>query len=93
MTSVDFKDSNVKFAEEQDNYITLPALRLNDQNDTIITCWRLSWHERIKCLFTGRIWMSEMNFNRALTPRYFSLNRKDVYSRPTDKERKNESRT
>jgi len=37
-------------------------------------------------LFTGRIWMSEMNFHNNLTPRFFSTKRKEVYARPGEKE-------
>lgn len=84
MKAIKFKDANVDFAKGQDEYLTLPALRLGDSNDTIVTCYKLSFWERLKVLFTGIIWMSEMNFNKPLTPRYFSINRKDVYSRPSD---------
>lgn len=81
MKSVKFKDANVTFAENQDEYNQLPALRLYDKNDTIITCVGLSFKERLKVLFTGRIWMSEMNFRRALTPRFFSVDQDEVYTK------------
>lgn len=80
MEAIKFKHSNVEFAKDQDQYKTLPALRIGDSKDTIITCYKLSLKERLKLLFTGRIWMSELNFNRTLTPRSLSVNRKDVYT-------------
>lgn len=80
MKAVKFKEANVDFAKGQDEYHTLPALRFGDKNDTIVTCYSLTLTERLKVLFTGKIWMSEINFNRSLTPRYFSVNQKDVFT-------------
>ncbi|RDY57695.1 hypothetical protein [Flagellimonas nanhaiensis] len=86
MKAIKFEDVNVEFAKDQEEYTSLPALRIGDDHDTIVTCWKLTLWERIKLLFQGHFWMSEMNFNRALTPRYFSVNRKDVYTKPSDKD-------
>ena len=86
MKSIEFKDVNVRFAENQEQYQTLPALRIGDEKDTIITCWGLSIKERLRLLFTGRIWMSEMNFHGNLTPRFFSTKRKEIFVRKGDKE-------
>jgi len=69
----------MNFAENQDEYLTLPALRIGNATDTVITCQSLSIKERLKVLFTGRIWMSELNFYKPLTPRYFSVNKKDMF--------------
>lgn len=85
MRAIKFKDANINFAESQDEYTTLPALRIGDKCDTIVTCWKLSFWERIKILFTGVFWMSEMNFGKPLTPRFFSVNRKNVYYRENEK--------
>lgn len=81
MKAIKFKDANVDFAKGQDEYLTLPALRIGDENDTIITCYKLSFKERLRVLFKGVIWMSEMNFNRALTPRYFSTKQSEMYTK------------
>lgn len=86
MKSIEFEDVNVRFAENQEEYQTLPALRVGDDCDTIITCWGLSFMERLRLLFTGRIWMSEKNFHNDLTPRFFSTKRKEVYIKPGEKE-------
>lgn len=82
MKAAEFKHQNTVFGEGQSEYKPLPALRLGDRNDTIITCYRLSWKERLQVLFTGRIWMSEMNFRRPLTPRYLTAFRDEVYTPP-----------
>lgn len=80
MRAIKFKDANVDFAKNQDEYHTLPALRIGDDNDTIITCYKLTFWERFRVLFKGRIWMSELNFNRSLTPRMFSTKNTDLYT-------------
>lgn len=84
MNAIEFEDANVRVAENQEEYLTLPALRFNDDNGTMITCWKLPFKERVKLLFTGIIWMSELTFGSPITPRYFSLDRKEVYTKPSD---------
>jgi len=85
MKGITFKGQNVVFAENQDEYISLPALRIEDN---VITCWRLSFKERLVILFTGRLWLNMLTFNKPLTPIFMSVKRKDVFSLSTDKERK-----
>lgn len=86
MKSINFKHANVQVAKNQAEYRTLPALKLNDKVGTMVTCWKLTFWERVKLLSTGIIWMSEMTFNNPVVPRYFSLNRKECYTLPEDKE-------
>ncbi len=84
MKAIEFKHSNVIFAKNQPGYLPLPALKLNDAEGRVISCWRMNWKERLKVLLTGRVWLSLMSFNKPLTPSYMSVNRKDVYSVPED---------
>ena len=90
MKAKDFKHQNVVFAKDQPEYHPLPALKiqvprleLKDPSGHVVFCMGLSFYERVKILFTGRIWVSLMTFG-ALTPSYHSVNRKDVYSIPSD---------
>ena len=85
MKPVKFKHQNVVFGENQPEYGSLPALRIDGTDGEIISCWKLSFKERVKVLFTGRIWLDLKTFNKPLTPSYMSVNRKDVYSVPEDK--------
>lgn len=84
MKPVKFKHQNIEFAKDQDEYNTLPALRLDTPQGEVISCWRMSFKERIKILFFGRVWLSLMSFNKPLTPSYMSVYRSDVYSHPDD---------
>lgn len=65
MKPVAFKQQNMTWAEHQPEYEPLPAYSDGTHN---ITCWRLTWWERIKLLFTGIVWCSQMHFGEALQP-------------------------
>jgi hypothetical protein len=84
MKPVEFEHQNIVFAKDQPEYQPLPALRIDSPQGEVISCWKMSFKERIKVLFFGRVWISLMSFNKPLTPSYMSVNRKDVYSHPDD---------
>ena len=86
MKAVNFKHQNVVYAKDQPEYLPLPALKIESEYGEVISCWRLSFWERIKVLFTGKIWLSLMSFNQPLTPSMMSVNRKEIYSHPDDKD-------
>jgi hypothetical protein len=69
MKPIKFNGMNVTFAEGQPEYLSLPAYKLpNDQRGTVVTCWGLSFFEKIKLLFTGKLYITSLTFNNALTP-------------------------
>ena len=84
MRPTTFKHQNTIFAKDQPQYQQLPALLLEGPEGHVISCWRLSFKERIQVLLFGRIWSSLMTFNKPLTPSYLTVNRKEVYSHPDD---------
>jgi len=84
MKPVEFKHQNIVFAKDQPEYMPLPALRIDSPQGEVVSCWKMSFKERMKVLFFGRVWLSLMSFNKPLTPSYMSVNRKDVYSHPDD---------
>lgn len=84
MKPVEFKHQNIIFAKDQPQYQPLPALKIESPEGQIISCWKLSFKERIQVLFSGRIWSSLMTFNNPLTPSYLAVNRKEIYSHPDD---------
>ena len=86
MKPVEFKHQSIVFAKDQPEYQPLPALRLETPQGEVISCWRMSFKERIKVLFFGRVWLSLMIFNKPLTQIYMALNLKEVYSHPDDKQ-------
>lgn len=84
MKPIEFKHQNVIFAKDQPEYLPLPALRIDSPQGEVISCWQMSFKERMKVLLTGKVWLSLMSFNKPLTPSYMSINRKEVFSVPDD---------
>jgi hypothetical protein len=77
-----FKQCNVTFAKDQPEYQQLPALKLDTPQGEVISCWKLSFVERITIIFTGKIWLQLLSFNKPLTPSYITLNRKELFTTP-----------
>lgn len=67
MKPTTFEGSNTEFAKDQDEYLTLPAWR-SDGGDEVVTCWSLSWMERLQLLITGRLWLRQLVFGHPLQP-------------------------
>ena len=85
MKPIEFKHQNVIYSKDQPEYQPLPALKLDTPEGEVISCWHMSFKERVKVLFTGKVWLSLMMFKKPLTPSFMSVNRKEVYSYPDDK--------
>lgn len=73
MDIVQFPESNVTYAENQPQYRPLPAFK--DEDGTVVSCWAPSLKERLKILFTGKIWLSVMTFNNPLQPLLMSADK------------------
>lgn len=56
--------------ENQPEYVPLPAYR---DDEITISCWKLTLKERITLLFTGELWLSQMNFRKPLQPQLPSV--------------------
>lgn len=71
MKPVDFHESNTTFAKNQTGFIPLPAHRTLE--GVVVSCWRLSWWERLKVIFTGRIWSLQQTHNDPLQGQALSV--------------------
>jgi len=79
MTPKNFKESNVTFAKDQPEYLPLPAFKNDGSKGEVITCWNLSFKERIRILFKGEIWLSLMTFNNPLQPTFITTEKSDIF--------------
>lgn len=61
------EEYEVKIAESQDEYGTLPALFVNG-DEHIVTRWHLTWRERIVAFINGDIYLSIWRFGRPVQP-------------------------
>jgi hypothetical protein len=78
MKPIKFKEQNCTYAENQPEYMPLPAFRYNTRDGQVVSCWKLSFWERLRLLFTGKLWVSLMMFGQPLTPSYFTTKKSDV---------------
>lgn len=73
MDLVNFPEKSVVIAEDQPEYRPMPAYI--DPAGNITCCWRLSLKERVKLLFTGKIWHTIMTFNEPLQPQLLQVDK------------------
>ena len=73
-----FKECNVVYGEGQKEYLPLPALRFDD--GTVVMCWKLSWKELFKVVFSRKVWVSLLTFNRPLQPISVSVDHEDFFT-------------
>ena len=66
MEILSFKEQNTIIAKNQQPYLPLPAHRTEDGEVT--SCWGLSFKERVRLLFTGKIYFTLLTFNQPLQP-------------------------
>lgn len=62
MDPIEFNEQNTIFAKDQPQYRPLPALVKPGPEGEVVSCWGLSFRERMRVLFTGRIWVSLWSF-------------------------------
>ena len=74
MRPVFFPGSNCVFAKDQPEYLPLPAHR-SGYDGTVTSCWKLTWRERLKVIFTGRVWLQQLAFGSPLQPQRPSIDR------------------
>lgn len=76
MKTIPFKGQNVVIAENQPEYIPIPACYFQpDPYGRIVFCWQLTLRERLWLLVTGVIWHTVMTMNKPLQPQLMDLTR------------------
>lgn len=78
MKPIEFPEQNVVYAKDQPEYQPLPAFKDKGEMGQVISCWQLSFTERIRLLFTGKLWVMLATFHKPLTPSYFTTKKSEV---------------
>lgn len=90
MKPIDFPERNKVYGKDQKEYQPLYAFtddtvikdeegdKWKDPQGNTVSCWSLSFWERIRLLFTGKIWVCLLSFHKPLTPSYLTVNKKEV---------------
>ncbi len=78
MKSVKFKGYNLDLAKNQPEYETLPVLYQKDSRcGEMVSCFKFSFLERIKILFGGKLWLTQLTFRQGFHPIYMSLEKNE----------------
>lgn len=74
MRPIKFNEANIVFAKDQPEYLPLPAYynRL-DPLGTVVSCWQMTWRERLRALWSGRVYISVLTFHHPLQPQHPSV--------------------
>lgn len=84
MKAIEFKEQTVIIAKDQPEYFPLPANMQKGESCETTFCWRPSLRERVKLLFTGRLWHTVLTFEGRLQPQRLSVTKPPLAdSRPT----------
>lgn len=67
MKSIEFEGHNVKIAENQPEYETLPAY-YDKQEGSMTFCFELSDDELEQVGKTGKIWIKQLTFGQPMNP-------------------------
>lgn len=79
MEPIHFKEANTIIAEDQPEYIPLPAHQMKDTRGQVITCLKATWEERLQFLLTGKLWVSQLTFGDPYSPLFLSVFRHDMF--------------
>ena len=71
MKPIAFDGVNCTYAKDQPEYLPLPVRKTEDGE--VVSCWTLTWWERLHVLITGRLWYSVLTFNQPLQPQLPSV--------------------
>ena len=63
MKPIKFKEQNTEIAKNQPQYITLPAHKVKNDEGEVIFCIGLNFWERLRLLWTGKLWCCILTFN------------------------------
>ena len=77
MKPIEFKEVNVRIAENQEEYQTLPAL-YEPKEGSMTFCFELSQEEKDRIAETGEMWFKVLTFGKPLQPIQMSILKEDL---------------
>ena len=84
MKPIKFNESNVVGKGQENLYEALPALLFYDGD--VVTCWKLSFKDILRIIFTRKLWLCVSTFNNPLQPLFMSTNKRDIFTSKTTKD-------
>lgn len=77
MIASEFKEVNIRIAENQPEYETLPAFH-NHNEGSMTFCFELNKEEIDEIVKTGKIWFKQLTFNKPMNPIEMSVLKSDL---------------
>jgi len=78
MKPVKFKGQNTVIKSKSNDFYDMPILVSDTTEGHVVMCYKLSFIERIRVLFTGRIWLSVLSFKKPLKPMFLGTKKKEL---------------
>jgi hypothetical protein len=74
MNLIEFPEQSAVIAKDQPQYRPMPCfINPEDEEGRLICCWKLTLRERLRVLFTGKIWHHILTFRQRLQPQLLSV--------------------
>ena len=83
MEPIKFNEANVVGKGQENLYEVLPSLLFYDGD--VVTCWKLSFKDILRLIFTRKLWLRVKTFNNPLQPLFMSTNKRDIFTSKTTK--------
>ena len=77
MKSIKFKNS-VEIKASHDSAESLHLIKINSFQGEVVTCQYLNFWERIRVLLNGKIWISQITYNKDFYPSKYSTKQKEI---------------
>ena len=79
MKPIEFPEKNAVFAENQPEYLPLPAHIVNERERRVITCWELNPLEIDSICKTRKVWLAQMTFGQPLQPVFMCIDKCELF--------------
>ena len=79
MKAIKFPEANLVYAKNQKEYLELHVYKdPKNKKGIAISCWKLSFMDIIRIIFSGKLWMSSMTFNKPFIPVAMTTKKSEV---------------
>lgn len=87
MKPIPFKEANTRLTgvdsptwDVSPGYVSAPVLEIESPHGDIVSCWHLSFVERLRLLLTGKVWVCLRSYNKPLPPHYLTTKKAELIS-------------
>lgn len=83
MNPVEFPEQTEVLAKFQPEYKPLPVYRCSDDPSGCIKfCWKMTWRQRLKILWSGLVWHQVLTFGEPLQPQLLTVEKPSMHTKP-----------